>query len=385
MNVLILAPAPYDTAPGQRFRIEQWMGRLQADGMHFSFVPFADPALQRALYQPGHHVQKAALMLRAFARRLALATRAQRYDLVYLPREAAMIGPAIIERLIALVGTPIVYDFDDPIWLPYQSPTNRFFARLRCPGKTAAICRLATRVIVGNRLLAEWAGQHASHVEVVPTTIDLDRYPPRPVHRASPCLTLGWTGSHSTLPFLDQLRGVLARLARRYEFRLLVVSHTEEHAADRFPVPFVAKRWNAATEAADLHDIDIGLAPFPETGWTPWRCHGKVLQYMALGTACVASRIGILPEYIADGATGYLAESEEEWEEKLSRLIEDAALRQRLGWAGRRHVEQHYSADLWAPRVRAILEAACGIQAKTTSPPRTASHVHQEQVAACGE
>src|SRR5688572_22346798 len=119
MNVLVLAPAPYDTAPGQRFRIEQWMGHLQAEGMHFSFVPFADPALQRVLYEPGRIVVKGALMLRAFCRRLVAALGARRYDVVYLPREAAMIGPAIVERIIALLGTPIVYDFDDPIWLTY--------------------------------------------------------------------------------------------------------------------------------------------------------------------------------------------------------------------------------------------------------------------------
>jgi glycosyltransferase involved in cell wall biosynthesis len=360
MNVLVLAPAPYDTAPGQRFRIEQWMNHLQAEGMHFSFVPFADPTLHRLLYQPGRYVEKGALVLRAFWRRLVAAMHARRHDVVYLPREAAMIGPAILERLIALLGIPIVYDFDDPIWLSYQSPTNRFFSRLRCPGKTAAICRLATRVIVGNRLLAEWARQHTARVEIVPTTIDLSRYPPRSSDAASQTVTLGWTGSHSTLPFLDQIRGVLERLARRYEYRLVVVSHTENHPADRFPVPVKAKRWNAATEALDLQEIDVGLGPFPESGWTPWRCHGKVLQYMALGIPCVASRIGILPDYIQDGANGFLAASEQEWEEKLSRLIESPPLRQQVGLAARRQVEEHYSAELWVPRVRAILEAACG-------------------------
>jgi glycosyltransferase involved in cell wall biosynthesis len=382
MNVLVLAPAPFDTAPGQRFRIEQWMSRLQADAVQFDFVPFADARLQGVLYQRGRYIEKAALMLQAFWRRLMAAAQVRRYDVVYLPREAAMIGPAIIERLIARLGTPLVYDFDDPIWLPYQSPTNRLFARLRCPSKTAAICRLATRVIVGNRLLAQWARQHTSRVEIVPTTIDLDRYPPRPAESNSPRVTLGWTGSHSTLPFLDQIGGVLKRLARRHDFRLLVVSHTADHSADRFPVPFEARRWSSATEALDLHEIDIGLGPFPETGWTPWRCHGKVLQYMALGTVCVASRIGILPDYIQDGVNGFLASDDAEWEEKLSRLIECAELRQRLGSAGRRQVEEHYSAETWAPRVGAILEAACGMSRRRSS----GSVRHQPgSIVACGE
>ena len=106
----------------------------------------------------------------------------------------------------------------------------------------------------------------------------------------------------------------------------------------------------------DLHDLDIGLAPFPDTGWTPWRCHGKVLQYMAIGIPTVASRIGILPEYIRDGEEGFLAGSDNDWIEKLGLLLHDAALRKRLGDQGRRRIQERDAAAVWAPRVRAIFE-----------------------------
>jgi glycosyltransferase involved in cell wall biosynthesis len=171
--------------------------------------------------------------------------------------------------------------------------------------------------------------------------------------------TLGWTGSHSTLPFLKLLEKPLQRLAARRRFRLLVISHTE--APDLGwtpPVEVVGKKWNAATEATDLHAIDVGLAPFPDTGWTPWRCHGKVLQYMAAGIPTVASRIGILPEYVRNGGEGFLAATEDEWTERLATLLDDADLRRHMGAAGRETVAEHYSAHVWAPRVRGILESA---------------------------
>lgn len=362
MNVLVLTPALYDSSPGFRFRIEQWGRYLQGEGINFTFVPFEDERLHRVLYEPGRIAWKAALMLRACLRRLKVLGSVRQYDVVWVPREAALIGPAVIERLVWKLGVPLVYDFDDPIWLPYHSPTNSIFSRLKWPSKTAAICRLADRVVVGNRLLADWAQGHAKDVEVVPSTVDLEQYSLKPTVTASaevdstPTTTLGWTGSHSTLPFLDLLQDVLKSLATRHRIRLLVISHTDEYEMPSAPCEVISKKWNAASEAVDLHEIDIGLGPFPDIGWTPWRCHGKVLQYMAAGIPCVASRIGILPDYIQDGVNGFLVESDKEWVDKLSRLIEDAELRKRMGQAGRRTIEERYSGEVWAQRIRQILQ-----------------------------
>ncbi|OHB71781.1 MAG: hypothetical protein A2V70_04515 [Planctomycetes bacterium RBG_13_63_9] len=218
---------------------------------------------------------------------------------------------------------------------------------------------------MGNRLLADWAKQHTSKVDAVPSTIDLARYPTKPPEQAAKPVTLGWTGSHSTLPFLAMLHDTLNRLAATHEFRLLVISHRDDYPLDSAPFEVVAKRWNSTTEATDLHEIDIGLGPFPNSGWTPWRCHGKVLQYMAVGIPCVTSPIGILPEYVRDGENGLLAADPSQWLEKLSLLINNADLRRRIGLAGRDTIEQRYSVDAWLPKIRQILESAVD-----TRPPR---------------
>lgn len=359
MNVLALVPAPYDTSPAQRFRIEPWARHWGAE-VHVDFAPFADAGLQQILYQPGRYPAKAMAMLRAFARRLALLGGVRRYDVAWVAREAAMFGPPLIERALGWLKVPWVYDLDDPVWMPYRSPTHGWLSCLKCPGKTAVLCHRADAVVAGNRLLADWVGHHASRCHVVPSTVDLGAYPIRPHAPQADRVTLGWTGSHSTLPFLESIRDVLATVARRYPLRLVIVSHRDTHDFGDIPAVVVAQRWDAANEARDLQGIDIGLAPFPDSGWTPWRCHGKVLQYMASGIPCVASAIGILPEYITDGVHGFLAATPQQWVERLSRLIEDAVLRREMGRQARVKVEQCYSASGWAQRVRSILEAACG-------------------------
>jgi glycosyltransferase involved in cell wall biosynthesis len=357
LRILVLSPSLPDTSPSMRFRLEQWAPRLERLGCRFHYLPFEDAALHAVLYQTGRWPAKAWRLARAWGRRWRVPALAADYDLIFLHREASLIGPAWIERRLAERGVPLVYDFDDPIWLPYHSPSNGLLSRLKCPGKTAAICRLARQVLVGNRLLAGWASQHNRNVAVVPSTIELDRYPPR-ASADRGMVTLGWTGSHSTLPFLQMLIHPLRRLAERKRFRLLVVSHTDQLDLDFGPIEVTARRWRAETEASDLGEMDIGLGPFPDTGWTPWRCHGKVLQYMAAGMPTVASRIGILGDYLGDADAGYLAASEDEWVERLSQLIDDAHLRRDMGERARQRIEADYSAQVWAPRVRSIFEAA---------------------------
>lgn len=357
MKVLVLTPSLYDTSPGPRFRIEQWARYLQDGGFTFTFFPFEDTALHRVIYQNGEYPKKAALMLAAFRRRLDVLKRVREFDLVFLHREAALVGPPWFEQRLVRCGVPLIYDFDDPIWLSYHSPTNPFFSRFKWSSKVASICKLATRVIVGNRLLADWASQHARRVDVVPSTIDMKSYPPKPVCNLKKTVTLGWTGSHSTLPFLESLLPTLKRLATKHSFELRVISHTDALTMDVGPAMVTARKWSSTTEAVDLHDMDIGLAPFPNTGWTPWRCHGKVLQYMAVGMPTIASPIGIVPDYVMDGVNGELASTEEDWIEKLSKLIENPDERRRQGMAGRQMVQERYSAEVWAPKIQELFES----------------------------
>src|SRR5690242_3684247 len=106
MNVLVLAPYRFDTVPGQRFRIEQWMPRLEDRAVRFHFEPFLSERLGAILYRPGHALEKVAAMLADFGRRLLVTVRSRQFDVVYLHREAALIGPPLIERAIAGLGVP---------------------------------------------------------------------------------------------------------------------------------------------------------------------------------------------------------------------------------------------------------------------------------------
>ncbi len=145
------------------------------------------------------------------------------------------------------------------------------------------------------------------------------------------------------------------RLHRRHSFQLNVIG-TLGYRVDG--VPTIAQAWCRDSEARDLHSFDIGVMPLPNDAWSRGKCGMKLLQYMATGVAAVASPVGVNTEIVQDGVNGFLAATADEWIEKLSALIQDGALRRRIGAAGRRTVEERYSARVWVPRVRSILESA---------------------------
>ena len=354
MRILALMPSLFDTSPGQRYRFEQWDPLLRERGADITYAPFEDEELHALVHQPGMISKKLRLVTRNLGRRLSLVSKVKDYDLVYILREAALLGPPIFERLIHQKGVPIVFDFDDAIFVSYRSPSNGYLSYLKFASKTKTICRIASHVMVGNPYLAEYARQVNDRVTVIPTTIDTEKYLVPPPRNSSGPPVIGWTGSYSTVQHLDTLRGALKKLAERESFRLRVIGTP---AYECPPVEVEAMRWRADTELEDLSAIDIGVMPLPDDRWSKGKCGLKALQFMALGIPTVCSPVGVNTDIIQDDQNGFIAGTEDEWVDKLSRLLRSHELRQRLGRAGRVTVEQKYSAITQAPRVYEIFKS----------------------------
>jgi glycosyltransferase involved in cell wall biosynthesis len=352
MDVLVVEPYRYDTAPGQRFRIEQWARILQAQGVAFTFVPFETAALHAVMYRPGLVGRKVVEVLRGLAGRFRLLRDLRRFDAVFLYREAAPVGPPVIERLMKRRHVPIVYDFDDSIYLPNASDANRLVAPLKWVRKVGTICALSRHVTVGNDHLRRFAERHADQVSVLPTTIDTERYRPRGPYRPDDPVVIGWMGSETTLPHLMMVAEALRALAARRRFVLHVVSTREVSLPG---VDVRSTRWSAGREVRDLQSFDIGIMPLPDDPWTRGKCGAKLLLYMGVGVAGVASPVGVNVDIVDDGANGFLAKTGAEWIDKLAALIDSPTLRASMGAAARRTVETRFSTQVVAPTLMDIL------------------------------
>ena len=66
---------------------------------------------------------------------------------------------------------------------------------------------------------------------------------------------------------------------------------------------------------------------------------------MALSIPTVMSPVGVNNEIIKDGENGVLADTKEEWVERISLLIDSRELREKMGAAARKTVVEKYSTE----------------------------------------
>jgi glycosyltransferase involved in cell wall biosynthesis len=354
IRVLALVPYPAQRAPGQRFRIEQWAPLMAQAGVSVEISPFLDPGMMDVLHTGGRFVTKAFGVIDGYGQRARDLHRLKDYDVAYVYREATLGRTTWVERRVS-GQLPLVYDFDDAIYLPATSAANARLSFLKDPGKAANICAMAADVTVGNAHLAEYARARAKSVTVIPSTIDTAAYVPQP-HATGPRPVIGWTGSATTVGYLEALKPALRRLRTQLDFELRVIgADFDDDALDVRRVP-----WRAASEVEDLRELDIGLMPLADDEWSRGKCGMKALQYMALEIPPVVSPVGVNATMVRDGVNGRHARTDDEWVARLLELGRDAEKRRQLGREARRTVEQEYSAAVHAPRMAKVLEQAAG-------------------------
>jgi glycosyltransferase involved in cell wall biosynthesis len=365
-RVAALVPNVLGVSPGQRVRIETWAEHLRAAGWEVDFYPFEDERLHEVLYHPAPPHVKVARLASCYKDRLKLLKPGPPCDVLFIFREAALIGPAFIESRIRRPGVPIIYDFDDPVFLPYRSPMNGWFSLLKFPRKTHSLFRLSDHIIAINELLADYAARFNPSVSIVPNCVDTEKYFPAPSLEDG-TVRLVWIGSHSTMQNLKAISGALDGLNEKVPTTLRIIGPSDVTIEG---IPAEVKRWSAETEVADLQACDIGLLPLIDHTWHPWKFFFKAVQYMAVGLPVVARRIGSNAEIIEDGVSGFLVETENEWRERLRLLIEDPAMRKRMGAAARSTVVERFSTKVQMPRVVSIFESVLE-QARSKQQPAT--------------
>ncbi|MEW6008507.1 MAG: glycosyltransferase family 4 protein [Candidatus Omnitrophota bacterium] len=354
IRILFIVPYPTEGA-SNRLRVEQYLPFLKSHSMEFIVRPFASRSFFKILYKKGFYFLKIYYFIIATINRIVDLLRVIKYDIIFIHREAFPIGPAIFEYIFATSKKPIIYDFDDAIFLPNISKSNSFMERFKMPNKISKIIRISKAVIAGNEYLGKFALKYNQNVSIIPTPINTDAYKPKfsETSRDSE-VVIGWIGTPTTVCFVYSLEGVFRRVLLKYpnvKFKII---------GGEFSIPGLDKvmneNWTLREEADLLGSFDIGVMPMPDNEWTRGKCGFKVIIYMSMGIPAVCSPVGMNKEIIQDGVNGFLADSQEDWLEKLSALIEDRQLRENIGRAGRHSAEEKYSVKVNAPKFFELIQ-----------------------------
>ncbi len=342
VKVAFLVPYPLRLAPSQRFRVELFLPELDKANIHYKLQSFIDEKTWYHLYNGGGFIQKSWGVFKGFARRwkfilFDLAT----FEFVFIHREAAPVGPPVFEWIISkLFRKKLIYDFDDAIWIPNTSKVNSFASWFKACWKIKYICKWAYKVVGGNDYLCNYASLYNRFVVKIPTCVDTVKYHNRIKNQHTEKVVIGWTGSQSTLKFLEKSIPVLKELKERFDFEFVIIANQ----APPFELSFSKFiPWDEHTEVDDLLQLNIGIMPLDDDPWCEGKCGFKLIQYLSLGIPAVASPIGVNKNIIDEGINGYLCNSKEEWLKALTDLIEDAALRSQMGKDGREKVITNYS------------------------------------------
>ena len=327
---------------------------MREAGVHVEVQALIDDATLFDRYKVESY--RLASVLKRYAIRVAALFGRRQFDLLWIEKEALPWVPLWIE-LALLRKVPYVLDFDDAVFHNYDQ--SRFAVVRRLYGlRLDRLMAQAALVVCGNQYLADRAkSAGAQWVEVVPTVIDLARYPAPVWPGALPssgALTIVWIGSPSTARYLQILHRPLQLLAQRFNFVLRVIGAE----LDMTGVHVECEQWAEATEVASIAACQVGVMPLQDSAWERGKCGYKLIQYMACGLPVVASPVGVNCQIVEPGVNGFLANSDDEWVTALEQLLAQAQLRQQMGRVGRAKVEAEYCLQKTGPKLAELLKKA---------------------------
>jgi hypothetical protein len=263
-------------------------------------------------------------------------------DVLMFQRPAGKEGAMMLERLVG--RTKLVYECDDdmlnatPWGLPHLQTDRAKESIKRC-------LRLCDAVTTTNEYLAETIRPYNENIYILPNHVKaslLDMQRPRRQR-----LTIGWAGGTSHL-------GDMMTVHRPMTDILDANPEVDMHFIGFDFTPMVGyrnSRWTAWSADVGHYyknvDFDIAIAPSEDQIFNRSKTWLRALEMGALGIPIVAQNRLPYSDYVIDGKTGFLVDSDQDWFDRITDLINDADMREEMGAAAREQAAGYVIEDGW--------------------------------------
>jgi len=349
-SILFLENFPINNS-GYQYRAKKWAERLNKNGFKCEVCTLIeDKADFDQIFKDKTQID---FFIKSIRLRFKQCVYARKFETVIVRRELVFqndYGNLFMDKFLLKIHPNVILDFDDDISAAKQQPrkiTNLYGRLLLEDGnKFNNTLRLYKRFIVASnylkkRVLQENPMLPPENIVVIPTCVDYDKYPPKHYPVTIEKITFGWVGGDHNYPLLDTLLPVLNQLAKKYQFKLLVIGGTEYKRDVSFEIEFAP--WSMDTEVENLYRIDVGLMPLEDDLRGRGKGGFKLIQYMGLGIVSVASAVTINCEIVNHGVDSFLAHSLNDWKTILEMILEKKIDFQQVGKKAREKIEKHYT------------------------------------------
>jgi len=333
MKILVLTFGDESVA-STRTRVFQYLPHLEKVGIVLNIVILTKGSDSKNIF---------VIKLIKLYRLLCFIIQSFSYKIIFVQK--VLLHPIIIKYL-TILNKKIIFDFDDAIYTTPDYNLDIISKKLLTKSETyfKNIILNSDLVVLENENTKNYVTSMCDNILLITGPIDTDRYIPVKEKENISFTTIGWIGSPSTTPFLEDIANVFSLLTAKYPKLLIKLIGADTNILSFKEEKWLKSvKWNLDTEIKELNDFDIGIMPLPNDEWSQGKGGYKILQYMALGIPSIASPIGINSTLIEDGKNGYLVQTSEEWVNKLSLLIENQELRKLIGIKGREMAVQQYS------------------------------------------
>ncbi|WP_140937937.1 glycosyltransferase family 4 protein [Sphingobacterium lumbrici] len=338
-------------AGSSRLRSYQYFPFLREQGITIEVSPLFSERYLAQLYA-GKSTKAEAL--KGYVRRFCKLFSVRRYDKLIIEKELFPYLPAWFERVLSWLGIKYIVDYDDAIFHNYDQHPNIWLRKL-LGDKIDQVMRYSDCVIAGNSYLADRAQRSgAKEITIIPTVIDIDRYPEKAWSDPVDKLVVGWVGTKSTFEkHFMLLADQVQRLTMAYPNLFFHVIGAPDNGQFNDQVRFIP--WSEDTEVSEILKFDVGLMPLVDSDWEKGKCAYKLIQYMACGIPGIASAVGANVEVVNE-ENGFLAKSTGDFEKIIIGLASDPALLSAKSRSARKDVKRQFTLQVHRENILTILK-----------------------------
>ena len=313
-------------------------------------------------------------------------------DVAVIPRPVSEEASSMISALKSLSPPKkVIVDFDDNIFdINPLSPHYRDFGtsevvvdtvKVWSDGKDSfdigrninkietskKILEAVDAVTVTTEELANVYREFNENVYVLPNSLDFSTWKPVRIVKDG-TVRVTWHGGCSHYDDLLEIKPVFESVAKNHKALSLEICGHEFKGIFKniHPRQYNFHGW-VPTEVHPYYqallNADVAVIPLKDDLFNRCKSSIKWVEYSALQIPCVARNIPPYSEVIEHGETGFLYNNNEECEMYLEKLINDPAIRTRIGKQAYHYVVENFNAkdnsEVWANAIKEISEAVC--------------------------